>query len=223
MLPPRKKKVTKRGRFDPCFRSRDHLNWVKNTFGCCVPGCKNADDKIGDYLVLDGLGFDPYKPQRVVLPRSANGGISGRRRTAETSRSDDPGPTGPGTANLIRQSFPCCDGPRFDAHCVRGKRPAKRKNTSQNGRDAADGGCQRIISDAASLVRSNRATAKGIRTATPKGRLALWLGRAARQRPREGVALPHPCRWAAQRCLLPLFRRQQYGLSQTLLLSTPPC
>lgn len=55
MLPPRKSKAPKRGRFDPCFRSPEHMAWVRSRFGCCVRGCTNVTDRI-DPMHITGIG-----------------------------------------------------------------------------------------------------------------------------------------------------------------------
>lgn len=46
MLPPKKAKTTKRGRYDPCLRSPEHMSWVRRTFACAVRGCQHVTDRI---------------------------------------------------------------------------------------------------------------------------------------------------------------------------------
>lgn len=55
MLPPFKRKVTKRGRFDPRFRSKEHMSWVRSRFGCAVRGCQHVTDRI-DPAHITGIG-----------------------------------------------------------------------------------------------------------------------------------------------------------------------
>ncbi len=55
MLPPKKRKAVKRGRFDPRLRSPAHMNWVRTTFGCAVRGCQHVTDRI-DPAHITGIG-----------------------------------------------------------------------------------------------------------------------------------------------------------------------
>lgn len=55
MLPPLKKRTVKRGRYDGRFRSNEHMAWVRSRFGCAVPGCKNATDRI-EAAHITGIG-----------------------------------------------------------------------------------------------------------------------------------------------------------------------
>lgn len=52
MLPPRKKKGTKRGRFDGRIRSAEHLRWIRG-FACCVKMC-NSESRIEAHHVKGG-------------------------------------------------------------------------------------------------------------------------------------------------------------------------
>jgi hypothetical protein len=54
-LPPLKQKRVKRGRFDPCLRSPEHMAWVRSRFGCAVRGCTNVTDRI-DPAHVTGIG-----------------------------------------------------------------------------------------------------------------------------------------------------------------------